>query len=202
MRFSKALLWCGVLAGPLYLVVGLSHALLRPGFDLTKYPLSLLSNGDWGWVQIANFVVTGLLVVAAALGWSRSRAGSEHRAAPWLLGVYGAALIASGIFVADPVPGFPVGAVVPASMSPWHFVAGALGFFALGGACFTASRRFSRQGLHGWSHFSWLTGGLFLLSFMTLASGGGNPWTLLAFWLGLTLTWVWLGAVSWRLRTA
>ena len=30
--------------------------------------LSLLSNGDLGWIQVASFVVTGLLAIAAAVG--------------------------------------------------------------------------------------------------------------------------------------
>ena len=38
---------------------------------LSPHPLSLLSLGDLGWIQIANFVVTGLLVTACAIGMRR-----------------------------------------------------------------------------------------------------------------------------------
>ena len=55
------LLACGAVAGPLFIVVGLTQALTRAGFDPVKHPLSLLSVGDLGWIQITNFVVTGLL---------------------------------------------------------------------------------------------------------------------------------------------
>ncbi len=58
-RKGRTLLACGVVAGPLYLIVGLTQALTRPGFDITRHDLSLLSNGDLGWVQISNFVLSG-----------------------------------------------------------------------------------------------------------------------------------------------
>jgi hypothetical protein len=65
---SARLLACGTVAGPLFLTVGLIQALTRDGFDLSRHPLSLLSLGDLGWIQIANFIVTGALYVACALG--------------------------------------------------------------------------------------------------------------------------------------
>ena len=68
---TRSLLGCGVLAGPFYLAVSLIQALLRDGFDLARHPLSLLANGPGGWVQTANFVLTGLMVLAAAVGFGR-----------------------------------------------------------------------------------------------------------------------------------
>jgi len=35
-----------------------TQALVRPGFDPTRHAWSLLANGDWGWIQIANVIVT------------------------------------------------------------------------------------------------------------------------------------------------
>ena len=65
---TRSLLGYGVLAGPFYLVVGLAQALTRDGYDLARHDLSLLANGPWGWIQIANLVVTGLMTIAAAVG--------------------------------------------------------------------------------------------------------------------------------------
>jgi len=48
---AKALLACGVLAGPLLLAVGLVHAFTREGFDLSRHPLSLLSPGELGRIH-------------------------------------------------------------------------------------------------------------------------------------------------------
>ena len=53
---TMRLLKCGVLAGPIYVVVGLLQVLLREGFDIRRHALSLMSNGDLGWIQIASFI--------------------------------------------------------------------------------------------------------------------------------------------------
>ena len=49
-KLTRALLICGLIAGPFYIVVGLIQALTRPGFDLMRHDLSLLANGDLGWI--------------------------------------------------------------------------------------------------------------------------------------------------------
>src|SRR5207253_6149221 len=108
---TRALLGAGLIAGLLYIVVGLIQMLIRPGFDIRRHELSLMSNGDLGWIQIGNFVVTGLLVIAAAIGMRRVLRGNRGGTwGPLLVAVYGAGLIAAGAFVADPMNGFPPGA--------------------------------------------------------------------------------------------
>jgi hypothetical protein len=90
-----------VVAGPLYTIVGLIQMFIRPGYDIRRHALSLLSNGDLRWIQVANFEVSGLLVIAGALGMRRvlrdSRGGTWE---PLLLGIYGLSLIGAGIFSA------------------------------------------------------------------------------------------------------
>jgi hypothetical protein len=44
-KLTRALLTCGVIAGPLYIVLGVIQMLIRPGFDIRRHALSLLSNG-------------------------------------------------------------------------------------------------------------------------------------------------------------
>ena len=68
---TRSLLGYGIIAGPLYVAVSVTQALVRPGFDPTRHAWSLLANGDWGWIQIANFIVTGLMTVAFAVGLRR-----------------------------------------------------------------------------------------------------------------------------------
>jgi hypothetical protein len=68
---TRTLLACGVVAGPLYIVVGVIQMLIRPGFDIRRHELSLMSNGDLGWIQISNLVLTGLLSIACAAGMRR-----------------------------------------------------------------------------------------------------------------------------------
>ena len=106
-RVTKSLLGYGVIAGPIYVVVALAQAVTREGFDLARHQWSLLANGSNGWIQVTNFVVTGLMVIAFAVGLRRAlEPGLGTRWAPRLIAVYGASLIAAGIFRADPALGF------------------------------------------------------------------------------------------------
>ena len=107
---TRALLAGGVVAGPLYMGIGVIEILIRPGFDIRRHELSLMSIGDLGWIQIASFLVTGLLVLGCAVGMRRvMRSGRGRTWGPLLIGLYGLGLIAAGIFVADPINGFPPG---------------------------------------------------------------------------------------------
>jgi uncharacterized protein DUF998 len=201
-RVTRSLLGYGVLAGPFYVAVVLAQGLLRPGFDLLHDDASLLSNGSWGWVQVANFMLTGAMVIACAIGLQRAlRGGRGATWAPRLLAVYGLGLIAAGVFVADPMNGFPPGTPAgrPLSMTPHgilHIVAAAIAFIGLVAACFVVARRFSAEGRRGWTWFSRLTGIVFLLAFFGVASGSGSAVVVLAFWAGLLLAWGWLASLS------
>lgn len=57
---TRWLLICGIVAGPFYMALAMGQALIREGFDLMRHSVSLLSNGDLGWIQIANFLVSGI----------------------------------------------------------------------------------------------------------------------------------------------
>jgi hypothetical protein len=43
---TRALLACGVIAGPLFAVVSLLQVFTRPGFDVRRHALSVLENGE------------------------------------------------------------------------------------------------------------------------------------------------------------
>ena len=88
---THRLLGLGVLAGPLYLVVGIAQALLRDGFVFARHPLSVLANGPGGWIQTANFIITGAMVIAAAVGFRRALA-PRSGAVSWFLGAFGASM--------------------------------------------------------------------------------------------------------------
>jgi hypothetical membrane protein len=157
---TPALLACGVVSGPLFAGVALVQVLTRDGFDLSRHPLSLLSLGDLGWVQIANFVVAGLLAIAFAVASRRVlRPGRAATWGPRLLGLYGIGLVAGGVFVADPGAGFPPGAPegAPEQLS-WHgalhAVAPPLAFLSLILACLVVARRFAAAGERGWAVYS------------------------------------------------
>src|SRR5438876_1534901 len=124
---TRMLLLCGAIAGPLFILTVLIQDYTRPGIDPRLQPLSLLSLGDWGWVQIANFVLAGALNVLYAVGlWRRLHPGRAGTWGPILIGAYGLGLITVGVFTTDPAYGFPLGVVAPAGPS-WHGVIHALG---------------------------------------------------------------------------
>src|SRR5258708_23866768 len=104
---TKTLLVSGIVAGPLFIVVVLIQAFTRQGFDLVRLPLSLLSLGDLGWIQITNFVVDGLLAVAFA-GCIRRQLhpGLGGTLGPGLVWIYGVGLIADRVLHPDPAFGF------------------------------------------------------------------------------------------------
>jgi hypothetical protein len=205
---TRRLLTCGLLAGPVYVGVSLIQALTRDGFDLTRHAWSLLSNGDLGWIQITNFLVTGALTIACAVGMRRVLAGQRGGTwGPLLIGVYGAGLIAAGLFTADPMDGFPRGTPAgPPSSVSWHgllhLVSGAVGFLAMIGACFVFARRFAGRQESGWAVYSALTGVVFFAAFAGIASGSSQPPIVLSFVGAVILVWVWLALMSWRLLSA
>jgi hypothetical protein len=201
-RITRSLLGYGVLAGPFYVAIAVGQGLLRPGFDLTRDDVSLLSNGSLGWIQVANFVITGLMVVACAVGARRALVtGRGATWAPILIGLYGAGLIAAGIFVADPMNGFPAGAPAgrPETITVHgmlHIASAAVGFAALVAACFVVARRFAADGRRGRMWLSIVTGVVFLAAFGGVASGSSSPVVIGGFWAALLLAWSWLASLS------
>ncbi|MBP2325250.1 hypothetical protein JOF56_005635 [Kibdelosporangium banguiense] len=195
-RITKSLLGYGVLAGPFYVVVSLVQAFTRDGFDLTKHPWSVLANGDVGWIQTTNLILTGLMVIAAAVGIRRLlRGGMGGTWGPALIGVFGLGMVASGFFPADPVPGFPSDVVglptQPTMAGTLHFVCGGIGFLCFIAACFVIARRFAGR---GWAMYSRITGVVFLLAFGGLAAGPG--FGILAFTVGVLAAFTWLATTS------
>lgn len=200
---ARSLLRYGVVAGPFYLAVGLAQALVRDGFDLARHPLSVLANGTGGWVQTANFVITGLMVVAAAVGFRRVL-GSRSRAVGWFLGAFGASMIAAAVFPADPVDGFPIGTPegFPTTISTpglIHFIVGTLGFVSLAVSCFFAAPAMSRRGNRLLARVSFLSGVAVLLGFFGGPLLGGGT---LGIWFSVVVGWAWLATLSLHLNRA
>jgi hypothetical protein len=158
---TRLLLACGAAAGPLFTGVSLVQVVTRHGFDLSTHPLSLLSLGDLGWVQVANFVVSGLLSTAFAVGLRRSpEPGWAGRWGPWLYAGFGLGMVAGGVFRTDPSGGFPPG--VPEGSGSWHSlvhdVAAGIAIDLALVSCLLLARRFRGARQTGWAWYSLLTG--------------------------------------------
>lgn len=188
---TRSLLGYGLVAGPLYVVSALVQGLVRDGFDLSRHDVSLLANGPGGWVQIATFVVCGLMTVAAGVGIARSlrTLRTPRPWSGWLVTGYGVGLVGAGAFVADPMNGFPPGtpdgpATTITVGGIGHLVFAGLGFLCLVVACFAVPTP------RPW--FGRVTGVVFLVAFAAIASGSSAPVVVLGFWVAVILAWTWL----------
>ncbi|KQX12517.1 hypothetical protein ASC82_15090 [Streptomyces sp. Root431] len=201
---TRSLLAVAVVAQPLWAVVALTQAATRDGYDITRHPLSALSNGSLGWIQIANFVLAGVLTIIGAGGLRRALRGTPGGTwAPRLVRISGVGMIAAGVFVMDPADGFPVGTPdgMPAAMS-WqsyaHFAAGSVTFTALIAACYVLGRHFGRAGMRKHAVGSRVAGTALLLGNGWAMSGGTAGTLTLA--IGVITAMVWIASVAARYR--
>ena len=155
IRSTRLLLIGGVVAGPLFLALWALQAFTREGFRPTFHPLSLLSLGAGGWVQIANFVLTGILLIGAGLGLRRS--SQRAPGVTWtalLVALMGVGLVIAGVFVTDAGAGFPEGAPEGAPQLSWHGAVHEVGFIltqlAFVSATILLAVRFGRARRPGW----------------------------------------------------
>ncbi|MEV6690340.1 DUF998 domain-containing protein [Micromonospora sp. NPDC051196] len=160
-RTTGVLLAGGIAAGPVFAVSVTAQVLTRDGFDLSRQPLSLLALGEHGWIQIATFVVSGLLALVGAAGMRRVLPPGQPAGTwgPRLVAVFGIGLTIGGVLVADPSMGWPAGAPQgPAETMSWHAVGHGVGamlaFWSLTVACLVFARRDARAGRRGAAGFS------------------------------------------------
>jgi hypothetical protein len=202
---TRFLLACGILTGPLFFVVAIIQALTRPGYNVRENAISQLSLGDLGWIQIASFILTGLLAVACSTGVRQMLKGQNG--GTWgalLIATFGLGLILAGIYPPDPAFGFPPGSPAgPAASMSGHASLHALGFFVsmLSAIinCFVFARRFGALLQRGWASYC-------------IASGVAAPVVivmsmLFMSWAGVivalagAVVFGWVSATSARLRS-
>ena len=156
---TRGLLRCGVAAGPLFVTVFLAEGARRAGYKPLRHPVSSLSLGPHGWVQVANFSAAGTLCLAAAAGLSRTRdAIVGTRLEPALIGAAGLGLLGSAVFPTDPVSGYPPGTPdalpEPSASMTRHGIAAIPVFFGLPAAALACAWRFRRAGHPRWALYS------------------------------------------------
>ncbi|WP_246080183.1 DUF998 domain-containing protein [Nonomuraea mesophila] len=198
---TRLFLLAGTVAGPLFAIVALAQAVLREGFNPLRHAVSQLSLGEGGWVQVANFAVTGLLMLACAIGLRRVlRGGRGGRWAPVLIAVMGVGFVVAALLPADPGNGFPPGTGSEAAFSVTgmlHLACAGIAFIALIAACFVLASRFSGMSRRGWAITGRTSGVLLAIGFAAANSGVvGGP---LAMFVGVIIAWLWVGVSAARL---
>jgi hypothetical protein len=170
---TRLLLVGGVVGPILFIIVFLIEGATRQGYSPWRNYVSQLSTGEGGWVQIANFIMCGLLSLGFALAlWSSSPPPARGFAwRPTLLIIFSLDLIVGGIFVTDPALGYPpnssLGLQGQTLHGAIHGVAGLLAFAVLAATCFVYAQRFRGDlDWKGWSVYSNITGAIIALGFI------------------------------------
>lgn len=200
---TRSLLGYLALAGPFYVIVSLAQALTRHGFDLAHDEWSLLALGHLGWIQQANLILTGVMIIVGAVG-ARRAIGRHADAGTWgprLLAGYGVGLIGAGIFRADAADGFPPGtpdgpAAHVSGHGLLHLLFGSLGFACLIAACFVVARSYRRRSDRRASIASSAVGVVFAAGFAGIATGAASEAINLGFTAAVVISSAWLTIVA------
>jgi len=157
-----------------------------------------LALGPYGWLQVANFVLFGVCLIALAFGLHRGvRAGGRGSwVGPALLVVAGVALVLSG-FKTDPNISEPP--------QTWHGEIHVLAFllliFSLLPSFFVLWRRLRRDPLwRGYGRYTLVSGVLYTILFLISFMGPFIP-ELVAFYLFLGVILAWIEVMALHLRS-
>ncbi|MEV0076772.1 DUF998 domain-containing protein [Nocardia neocaledoniensis] len=157
---TRVLLACGIAAPVLNIVVLLVLGAIRPDYNPLVVPDSNLELGPGGWMQITNYIVTGLLLLAFGAGLRR--VVPTGRGATWLsilLCAYALTFVAIGPVLPDPSLGYPVGEPETLTVhGAVHSLLGIVQFGSLTAACFVLAGRDKARGKHGLARYSTVNG--------------------------------------------
>ena len=178
--------WAGIMGPTLFVVIFTLEGCFRPGYQPFSMYVSELSLGSRGWVQIVNFVVFGLLLLAFTRGVAAEfQSGKASRGGIILLTIIAICYLASGPFAMDP-------ASTPRNQITFHGtlhgIFGAIVFSLMPVSCFVFLRRFRED--PRWQFLQWWTLGLgtiiaMAVVILTVATKLPDTQNVLHEWLGL-----------------
>lgn len=209
---TRLLITGGAIGPLLFILVFLIEGATRPDYSAWHQVVSDLSLGPDGWMQIANFLQCGLLLLGFALGLRQVlRSGKGALWGPLLLSIGGVALILSGLFVTDPSLGYPPGTTtsgLPTLHGAIHSVAGVILFGSVAAASVILARRFAGDpAWRGWAGYSLTTGiivaGVFIVMDVVLSLDQqhifpASPTGLLQR-IAIIAGWGWIALLAFRL---
>jgi hypothetical protein len=123
-------------------------------------------------MQIITFILTGLLILGFGIELRQLLRGPSGSVwGPMLIMLLGMGLMGAGIFVTDPLNGYPAGTpILPTERTAHgilHDLFGIPFFLGLPIACLVFARFFARQGESNWAWYSRLSGiGMFAVFFV------------------------------------
>ena len=178
-RLTRALLRGGVAAGPAFLTTALIAGAVRRDYRPLRHPVSTLALGPGGRLQVTNFVVTGGLYLGFAVGLARSSGPRRSpKAVPILVGSAGVGLIGAGVFVTDPVSGYPPGTpdqgMEPTVVGWLHQVFSLPVLVGLPAAAAIEAAHAWRRGNRVWALYSAKSAAVSLITFGLASAGFGQ----------------------------
>jgi hypothetical protein len=174
-RKTRMLLIAGALAGPLFTIAWFVEGLTRSNYDPMRHPISALSLGEFGWTQVTNFIITGILTLALAFGlWKalQSRGGSLWTLI--LISFVAIGFLGTALFATDPVNGYPPGTpdiLLPPTIRGSLHVFFASFIFGLPVACFVLAGYFDGQGEGTWAVYSRVSAITFIILYLITIAG-------------------------------
>ena len=101
---QKLLVACGFAAPIVFVVTFLIEGATRPGYDAWAEFVSVLSLGSDGWMQVANFIASGWLLLGFSVAvYQAVRIGAGPKPAPIVFSTMGLGLVAAGAFPTDAI---------------------------------------------------------------------------------------------------
>jgi hypothetical membrane protein len=201
----KFFLLCGVVGPLLFVFTFLVEGVLRPDYNPWRHFVSSLSQGPLGWVQMLMFIKCGALIVCFSIGLRQVlRPGKGSTWGPILMAIFGLCLIGAGIFVTDPMLGYPPGASEAVTKTgAMHMLLSLIAFAALIADCFVLARRFAADpAWRGWFYYSISTGIVVLVFFiLTDVVASTNPLGPAGTYQRISIIagWVWVSLLAYRL---
>ena len=153
LALQQLAIWAGIIGPALFVTVFTLEGALRPGYNALSTYVSALSLGPRGWIQMTNFVVFGVLLLAFTRAVAAEfRDGKASRGGLILLTIIGFCYLLSGPFIMDPT-GTPLNQTT--IHGTLHGILGAIVFLLMPISCFVYLRRFRTD--PKWQSFQWWT---------------------------------------------
>ena len=190
--------WAGIIGSALFVAVFTIEGWLRPGYDPLSTYVSALSLGPRGWIQMAEFIVLGLLLLAFTRGVAAEfQAGKASRWGVILLAVISILFVVSGPFKMDPT-GTPLNQVTVHGTI--HGLAGGIIFILMPITCFVFLRRFRAD--PDWQALRWPTLALGIIVaaavvLLTISSKSPSIQIVFVNWLGLIQRFIIVPYMAW-----
>jgi hypothetical membrane protein len=172
----KLLLTAGPVGSLFFILSFTVQGLYRTGYDPSLHPVSSLSLGPMGWMQIYSFVITGLLIIGFSFGVKRSFLARRYsrRISHFILAA-GIGLTGAGVFSTDPVYGYPPQLPLRLAQFTWqghlHDFFSLMVFVGIPAAALTSWKYFVITGQKGISIFSLFAALTVLLAFILAGAG-------------------------------